>query len=214
MSGYPNSPKLSKAAIVVFDAPNPVPSVINFQYNPETLSRDIKANTAEGGAQSDTFRLSGAPIETIKMEVTLDATDRLEDNDETARKIGIYGELASFETLITPKSTTIIANTILLNLGTIEILSATAPFTLLVWGMRVLPVRISGFGITEESFDNNLNPVRAKISLDLTVLTYSDLEQTHPGYAIYLSHQIVKETLSMQARGSASSILTQKLSRF
>jgi len=214
MSGFPNSPKLSKAALVVFDAPNPVPSLIEFQYNPETLTRDIKANAAEGGAQSDAFRLTGAPIETIKMEVLLDATDRLEENDDMVRKLGIHADLASFETLITPKSTTVIANTILLNLGTIEILSATAPFVLLVWGMRVLPVRISGFSITEESFDHNLNPLRAKIGLDLAVLTYSDLERTHPGYAVYLAHQVVKETLATQSRGSASSVLTQKLSMF
>jgi len=57
-------------------------------------------------------------------------------------------------------------------------------------------VRISGMSITEEAFDLNLNPTRCKVSLDMKVLSYSDLQQTHPGYALFLGHQIIKETMA------------------
>lgn len=213
MSKLPGLPKVAKAAVVVFDPPNPVPTVITFQYNPGTISRDIKASAVEGGARSDAFRLKEAPVETLKMDAQFDATDKLAKGDPLVAKAGIYPELASFEMLVAPKSQTVIANTALLATGTIEILPAAAPFTVLVWGQRVLPVRVTGFSISEEAFDTNLNPIRATVSLDFTVLTYSDLERTHPGYAMYLGHQIVKETLGYQARGTnAASILSQKIS--
>ena len=34
------------------------------------------------------------------------------------------------------------------------------------------------------------------MSLTLEVLTYEDFKLTHPGYAIFLAHQIVKETMA------------------
>ncbi len=213
MSQIPGSPKTARAALVVFEPPNPLPSVITLQYNPETLSRDIKASANEGGARSDAFRLSGAPVETLKMEAFFDATDKLAADDAMTKALGIYPQLASLEILLAPKSATVIANTALLSLGTIEILPASAPFLVLIWGKRVLPVRMAGFSVTEEAFDTALNPTRAKVSLDFTVLTYSDLERSHPGYAMYLGHQIVKEQLGMATRaGTVASILSQKVS--
>ena len=47
--------------------------------------------------------------------------------------------------------------------------------------MRVLPVRLTDFSITEEAFDPNLNPIRAKISLGMRVLTVNDLGFEHKG---------------------------------
>jgi hypothetical protein len=42
-----------------------------------------------------------------------------------------------------------------------------------------------------------LNPIRAKVSLELRVLSYSDFSVTHPGYAVFLAHQVVKETMAV-----------------
>ena len=58
------------------------------------------------------------------------------------------------------------------------------------------PVRITSFSITEEAYDANLNPVRAKVSLGLRVLSYNDLSLTNPGYYMFLAHQVVKETMA------------------
>lgn len=213
MSQIPGYPKTARAALVVFEAPNPIPSVITLQYNPDKLQRDIKASAVEGGARSDAFRLTGAPVETIKMEVWFDATDKLAQDDAFTKANGIYPQLASLEMLLAPSSAGVIANTILLQAGTIEILPASAPFLVLVWGKRVLPVRMAGLSVGEEAFDTDLNPIRAKVGLDFTVLTYSDLERTHPGYAMYLGHQILKEQLGRATRaGTVGSILSQKLS--
>ena len=82
-------------------------------------------------------------------------------------------------------------------LGTIEIIAPEGPFTLFIWGAkRVLPVRLTEFRVTEEAHDTNLNPIRAKVSLGLRVLSYADLSLTHPGYTLFLAHQITKETMA------------------
>jgi len=206
--------KLSKAAIFIFERNAPNPDVFTLQYNPETVSRDIKVNAIEGGTSSDTFRLGGAPTETIKMDCYLDATDDLEEGKEVALKYGVRHKLAALETLLYPKSKVIQLNTRLLSLGTIEILPAEGPFTVLVFGNRVTPIRLSGFSISEEFFDEKLNPIRATVSLDMAVLSYSDLERSHQGYAMFLSHQIDLEKLAGLGRmATPSSILSQKIAK-
>lgn len=199
MTTFPRSPRLLKGALVSFDLPNPQPAVIIFQYNPDTLSRTLEAQTGSEG--SDALRIKGAPVETIKLDVELDATDQLEQGGAA---LGLHPQLAALEVLIYPKSSLVVANTALLNAGTIEILPPQAPFTLFIWGpKRVLPVRLTEFSISEEAHDPQLNPIRAKVSFGLRVLSYNDLPLTNPGYHLFLAHQIVKETMAATARSSS-----------
>lgn len=198
MTGYTRSPKLLKGAIVAFRPPVPIPSVIPFQFNPESLSRTIEARSAEGEGGAETFRLSGAPTETIKVEAIFDAADMLETGDGITVANGLHPQLAALETLLYPQSATVIANSILMNIGTIEILPMKSPFTVFIWGrQRILPVKLSSLSITEEAYDPTLNPIRAKVAMDLAVLSYSDLRMTHPGYAMFLAHQVVKEAMAL-----------------
>jgi hypothetical protein len=111
--------------------------------------------------------------------------------------LGIYPQLSALEMLVYPKSALVIANTALQALGTLETIPAMAPFTLFVWGpKRVLPVRLTSFSIAEEAYDAKLNPIRAVVSLGLQVLSYNDLPSYHPGYHLFLAHQVVKETMA------------------
>lgn len=201
MTNFPRSPRLSKGAIVSFDELLPVPNVIIFQYNPKEVTRQLAAQSSgQGGARSEVQRLKGPPVETISFDrVDLDAADQLERGDSTANEMGVYPQLSALEMLLYPKSSKVIANTVLMAAGTIEILPNNGPFTLFVWGAkRVVPVQISSFTITEKEFDPDLNPIRAEITnLSMRVLTYNDLSLTHPGHHIYLAHQIVKEAMAL-----------------
>lgn len=210
MTTLPTSPRLLKGAIVGLDLFGPPASVIVFQYNPETLTRSLQAQAGgEGGDTSEALRLKGAPVETIRLEVAIDATDQLERGESTAASMGIYPQLAALEMLLYPKSQLVVANTILLALGTIEIVPPVAPLTLFIWGpRRVLPVRLSDFSVTEEAYDARLNPIRAKVALGLRVLSYSDLPLTHPGYYLFLAHQVVKETIATIASANSLSAVT------
>lgn len=198
MTTFPGSPRVLKGAIAAFDTPNPVPQVIPFQYNPAAVTRSLQVQATEGSnRRTEPLRLHGAPTETIQLEIELDATDQLEVADSTAIATGIYAQLSALEALIYPPSSRVIANDILLALGTIQVVPPQAPLTLLIWGVRrVLPVRLTEFSITEEAHDVNLNPIRAKVNLGLQVLSYNDFLPQDPGYHLFLSHQIVKETLA------------------
>jgi hypothetical protein len=198
MTTSPISPRLIKGAIVGIDIFNPISSVILFQYNPETLTRTLQVQTTGGGGNpSEALRLRGAPQESITLDIEIDATDQLEKGENNATSMGIYPQLSALEMLIYPKSSLVIANTVLLAAGTIEVIPPMAPLTLFIWGpKRVLPVRLTNFSITEDAYDVNLNPIRAKVSLGLQVLNYNDLPLTHPGYHLFLAHQVVKETMA------------------
>ncbi|WOJ90441.1 hypothetical protein RZS28_03860 [Methylocapsa polymorpha] len=198
MTTFPGSPRVLKGALVSIDPLTQVPSVIVFQYNPDTLTRTLKPRAPTGdAARSEAQRLTGPPEETIKVDIEIDATDHLETGDGVARGVGIYPQISALEMLTYPPSATVIANTILLATGVIEIVPADGPLTLFIWGaQRILPVRVTDCAITEEAHDPALNPIRAKAALGLRVLSYNDLSITNPGYYIFLAHQIVKETMS------------------
>src|SRR5919112_2657749 len=133
MSSFPGSPRVIKGAIVGLDLFNPLASIVLFQYNPDTVTRTLQAQTAgESGARSEVTRLKGAPVETIKLDVEVDATDQLERGDGLATSTGIYPQLSALEMLIYPKSALVIANTVLLALGMLEIAPPVAPLTFLV----------------------------------------------------------------------------------
>ena len=200
MTGFPGSPRTIKGAIVGIDVLNPLASVIVFQYNPATLTRTLQPQTTggEGGDRSEPTRLKGAPVETIKLDVEIDATDQLERGEGIAESMGVSPQRSALEMLLYPKSALVIANTVLLAVGTLEVLPPVAPLTLFIWGpKRIVPVRMTEFSITEEAHDPSLNPIRAKVSLGLRVLTYSDLPVTHPGYGLFLAHQVVKEAMAV-----------------
>lgn len=200
MSSFPGSPRLVKGAIVGVDAMNPLASVVVFQYNPDTMTRRLEARSTGGGDTSDrseAFRLTGPPKETITLNIEVDATDQLEQANPLALISGISPTLSALEMLLYPKSVTVIANSTLAQAGNIEIIPPEAPLTLFVWGAtRVLPVRVTDFSITEEAYDPMLNPIRAKVDLTLTVLSYADLKLTNPGYSLFMVHQIAKEVMA------------------
>ncbi|HUO08056.1 MAG TPA: hypothetical protein VM008_07140 [Phycisphaerae bacterium] len=203
MGSAPTSPRVQKGALIGFDAANPLASVVVFQYNPETVTRTLAAQTAgtppphSTTAPSDAQRLIGPPNETIKLDVVIDATDQLEKGDATATSVGIYPQLSALEMLLYPKSTLVIANEVLLRAGVIEVIPAEAPLAILVWGpKRVLPVRVNEFSITEEMFDPNLNPIQAKVSLSMRVLNYRDLGLLSVGGGLFMAHQMAKEGLA------------------
>ena len=207
-----NSSRLMKGALVGVDAMNPLASVVVFQYNPDTMTRRLEARSTGGSDTSDrseAFRLTGPPKETITLNIEVDATDQLEQANPIALVSGISPTLAALEMLLYPKSLAVITNAGLAQAGNIEIIPPEAPLTLFVWGAtRVLPVRVSSFSITEEAYDPMLNPIRAKVDLTLTVLSYMDLKLTNPGHSLFLAHQIAKEVMATTNVATSAQQLT------
>jgi hypothetical protein len=167
MTTFPGSPKLIKGGLILL-APETgaIQRVISFQYNPESVSRtlQIQGVGAESGDRVETLRLKGPPVETIKIDVEIDATDQLEfpQQNTTTVEVGIYPQLAVLETIVYPSVAKLKQDIALADAGRMEIAPGEAPLVLFVWSKnRVVPVRLTEVSITEEMFDTALNPIRA-----------------------------------------------------
>jgi hypothetical protein len=200
MSTFPGSPRVLKGAIVLVDPQNgKVLRVIPLQYNPDTLTRSlqVKGVGPESGDRIEALRLKGPPVETIKVEAEIDATDQLEVADRQATQAGLHPVLAALELLVYPSSATLQANNDTAASGTLEIVALEAALTVFVFGpKRIAPVRITEFSVTEEAFDTSLNPIRAKVSLGMRVLSVDDVGFAEKGGGLFMTYLQAKEQLA------------------
>jgi hypothetical protein len=208
MTTFPNSPRIIKGGIVLIDPDSgAVQRIIVLQINPDTVSRTFQIKAlSEGGDRSEALRLTGPPVETIKIDVEIDATDQLEfpDQNQTATQLGLHPQLAALETIVYPTSDQLQSNNSLAQAGTLEIIPMQAPLTLFVWSKnRVLPVRLTDLSVTEEAFDPALNPIRAKVSLGMRVLSINDLDFDHRGNSLFMAYLQQKERLAAQSQAGA-----------
>ena len=196
-TGYPRSPRLVRGALVqlVEDVVAISPNVIPFQYNPETLSRKLTPwNPFEvgenGRGQIAPTAQPFDPKESISLEINFDAADQLEESDPVAGLIGVADRIAAIEKLLLPTQGLIgdlIGAAAALVGAAQPPKRPTVPVCLLVWGPgRILPVRVTDYGIDETTFLPSLQPLTAKISLSLEVLT-PDVFRCESGPAIELA---------------------------
>ena len=212
MTTFPNSPRVLKGGIVLIDAETAaMRRIIVLQYNPDTLSRTLQPQTVkESGDRTEAMRLTGPPVETIKLDAEIDATDQLEFPDQNSAivEFGIQPQLAALETIVYPASSQLLSNNSLAQAGMLEIFPMMAALPLFIWSKsRIVPVRITDFSITEEAFDPALNPIRAKVSLGMRVLSVTDLGFDNKGGSLFMAYQQQKEQLAGKSLGGALSLL-------
>ena len=204
-SGYPGSPRLLKGALVVFETVAPIPTnLIAFQYNPDSVTRSLESRPTVGarGAKRAKHRTRDlvSPTERLKLTIELDAADELEDGGAIAQATGLHPALAALELLVHPASSQVILGTLLSAIGSAFIAPAREPLVLLVWGpLRVIPVLVESLAITEEAFDQLLNPIRAKVELELRSLSAGELQTAGKVFAaIDVVNLIAKEALARE----------------
>ncbi len=200
MTTFPKSPKVIKGGIVLVDATSGATlNMISMQYNPESLSRSYEPQSFGDGSQGTALRFKGPAVETLTIEADIDAADQLEfpSQNQDVVEHGIQPQLAVLESLINPTSQQLNNNNILAMAGTLEIAPMEAPMALFVWSKnRIVPISITTFSITEEAFDTQLNPIRAKVNLAMKVLNIDDLGFKHRGGALFMSYLQNKEQLA------------------
>jgi hypothetical protein len=202
MTSFPNSPKLIKGGLVVIDADTAqVLRIISLQYNSDTLTRTLQVQEAggEAGNRVEPLRFKGPAVETFKLDADIDATDQLEfpDQNPAAGQFGVQPQLALLESLVQPTAAQLSAVDSQASSGTLEIAPMLAPLALFVWSKsRIVPVKITEFSITEEAFDPSLNPIRAKVSLGLRVMSTDDLGFSSKGGSLFMAYLQSKEQLA------------------
>ena len=195
--GYSRSPKLLKGALVEFSSRfiGPIPNIIFFQYNPETLSRSLNpwkppedADKKQGdkkGKKSTAQPFD--PDEEFTLNLELDAADALEvpESHPVAVLTGVADRIAAMEMLLYPDKA---GSDLFGAIG--DVLSLTSedepeprysvPIVLFVWGPgRIVPVRLTSFSVEEQAFSTVLYPIRAKVAIGLSVLAPHELKK-HP----------------------------------
>jgi len=203
-SGYSRAPFMLRGAIVQFGGfpiiPLPIPQIIMFQYNPDTMSRSLNAFNKPEADKDIKEKLTGKnakldagfdPEETFNLTLFLDATDHLETPDQFPHQItvvtGIADRLSALELLLYPEGDGLLKNLLSSAIGAIGggstksnldkmINRGEVPITLFFFGPgRIVPVIITSFNVEETWWNVALYPLRAKVTLGMKVLTATEL---------------------------------------
>jgi len=178
----------------------PLPNVILFQYNPETMTHTWTPATSAGGtggtsatSGSNPLAVSGVPGESFSFTITMNSNETISDGSVVtaglAELSGVSSRLAALELLQYPvpsdasASLNISASAGGLSIGggasggvTRSVPAMQVPTVLFVWGPgRIVPVRVASLTITEKLYDALLNPTHVEAQLSLKVLTPEEL---------------------------------------
>jgi hypothetical protein len=175
----------------------PVPNVIVFQYNPETLthtwSQPEAAERSEATKTIWPMAVKGMPGESFSFTIAMDANDEIADGSAPTAAIaqisGVYSRLAALEMLLYPAGPGVggllgavsAASATTFNDAspkpTTSVPASTLPVVLFVWGPgRIVPVRVTDLTITEQLYNGTLSPTHAEAQLSLRVLTPAELD--------------------------------------
>jgi hypothetical protein len=197
-------PKIAKGVIVCIDSERKKLTYIVLQYNPESLTRNITpkvCDRSEGQGKCETMRITGAPDETITLNVKINAADQLANGNLGQNYRGIYPQISALELLVYPNLASVDETESLLKQGKIEIFSVPAPLTLFQWGKnRIVPVKITSLNINEDLHDTDLNPISAQVNITMKVLSYNDLPSDNNGYNLFKEYQRNMESKAENGR--------------
>lgn len=178
---------LLRGALIEYglDLIGPIPNVVIFQFNPESLNRTFLLPQRPTGTNDREQSQAGDTVsEKISLTAHFSALDMLGEDKALAKAFGIGPQLAALEKMVMPPpadggllGAALDAIGDALGLGggaappTQPIPRQQFPRTLFIWGLtRVQPVRIAAMSIAEVEYDNLLNPIRAEVEMEIHVL--------------------------------------------
>jgi hypothetical protein len=177
-------PFLLRGALIEYGADliGPIPNVVIFQFNPESLNRTLKIPERPSGATARERNQSGEKtLESVTLKAHFSAADMLNDDKVLARLFGIGPQLCALEKMVLPSGElegklsapidSVGSKVAGKNEPATQVIPReTFPKTIFIWGLtRVLPVTIDSMQINELEYDHLLNPLRAEVDITLTV---------------------------------------------
>ncbi|MDH4553615.1 hypothetical protein E8F11_00235 [Pseudomonas sp. BN417] len=181
---------LLRGALIEYgtDLIGPIPNVVIFQFNPESLTRTLEIPPRPTGAtQRETAQAGEKTFEKISFKAHFSAANMLDEGKALAQLFGIGPQLAALEKMVLPSAK--LAGLIGAALDAIgdalggggddapaqPIPREKYPRILFIWGLtRVLPVTIDSMSISELEYDAILNPTRAEVDIQLSVIAVDD----------------------------------------
>lgn len=154
------------------------PTPFEFTLNPNSLERSRKVDwimlnsPGSAGGLSEFVKVND---QNIKLEILL-ASNRA-NSEQHEKRYGVIPQLAYLESLTIPNLDLFLTD----NAQFVQ-----PPSILLVWGERSFRGEVHNITISEMEYDNKLNPVLAKVSLDIVTshVTFSGIVNEMDQYAI------------------------------
>ncbi|MES2155564.1 MAG: hypothetical protein V4510_10555 [bacterium] len=207
-----DSPKhlaLVKGALVTYvvDKPGTPPTVMPFQYNPDTVSWSVRRNDSAGSQESpqDSLRVAGPPSETISLRIRLDAAELKEtsNNGDGVSRFGMLPALARLQMLVSPSSDELERARSEASQGHVNPFAFHVPLVLLVLGPnRVVPVKVLDVAAEETLHDARFNPLLVEVSLNLEMLSGRELAAQGIGHLAFRGHVRNREIVAGQPYSS------------
>ncbi len=186
------------------------PLRLEFEFNPTTITRTRSITLQTGGSpgtqggydfedESEVSRAAqgiSVNAESFTVKILLDATDRMNANDEQASTDGIQPELDMIRSMLEPKLQTPEGSRTLSALGEGDIRAFSrqqfASVLIFEWGVHELPVFMTQAQIVIKEFLPTLRPYRAEATLTLQII-----ESNNPFY---------REEVRRQFRGAGQQV--------
>jgi hypothetical protein len=214
-------PFLMRGAMIEYgsDFLGPLPNVVIFQFNPESLTRTIQIPPRpSGGAARETAQAGEPSIEKITLKAQFSAADGKGTGDILARTMGVGPRLAALEKMVNPASklSGLLGGALdaiggALGLGggggdpRQTIPRQKYPRILFLWGpFRVLPVVIESMSITELQYDFLLNPVQADVAIGLAVNAIDNCSDDTVGKGALEYSNMAKDAQAMLNLGNTA----------
>jgi hypothetical protein len=169
----------------------PIPNVIVFQFNPETMTHTW-TQSESANVTANPLAVKGAPGEQFSFSLAVDALDSIADGGVSgglAEISGVATRLAALEMLLFPTGSTKsgLIGTVTGAIGGLlgggggepprDVPKSVIPTVLFVWGPgRIVPVRVVSLTVTEKLYDKLLIPTHAEAAIGLRVLTAEELK--------------------------------------
>lgn len=196
----------------------PIPNIVLFQFNPESISRTIRipesaasANSVANRPRRETHAAEAPPVEEFSITAQFSAHDDLGAGGAASvvpHMFGVGPQLAALEKMVYPPASPggligAAIDAVGSALGAAAGASAPTrpvprtpvPRLLFIWGpSRVLPVRIKSMTINEKQYDMLLNPIEAEVQLGLALTPEPPAASDPIGHGAFLYSRMIKDT--------------------
>jgi hypothetical protein len=199
----------------------PIPNVVIFQFNPETITRTLSIPPrAVNATQRETSQAGEPAYERFTINASFSAADQHNSSNPVGILYGVGPQLAALEAMVFPMKTpggllgaAVDAIGSLLGASgpapTQPVPRVQTPRILFIWGVnRILPVIIESMTITEQIYDGNLNPIEAQVVIGLAVITPCDCCGDTIGQGALAYTQMMSDTMATVNLANSAMLVT------